>query len=65
MNFSILISDPGTFKPVFFTAVLDYVNMTLPHVNSDDPIGFLVQFMATIQENVSLLHSTALALNAI
>ena len=31
-------------KTVFLAAISDYVNMTLPHVNSDYPIGFLVQF---------------------
>ena len=26
------------------SAILDYVNSMLPHVNADDPIGFLLQF---------------------
>ena len=26
------------------SAILDYVNSMLPHVNADDPIGFIRQF---------------------
>ena len=50
-----------TLKTVFLAAILDYVNMTLPHVNSDDPIGFLVQFNVYIGLKTALLHSIILS----
>ena len=44
-----------TLKTAFLAAILDYVNMTLPHVNSDDPIGFLVQFNIHVGLKTALL----------
>ena len=37
-------------------AILDYVTVTLPHVNSDDPIGFLVQFNIYMGLKTALLY---------
>ena len=46
-----------TLKTGFLAAILDYVNMTLPHVNSDGPIGFLVQFNMYIGLKTALLYN--------
>ena len=36
---------------------MDYVNMTLPHVNSDDPIGLFVQCNMYIGLKTALLYN--------
>ncbi len=44
------------FSQLFLAAILDYVTMTLPHVNSDDPIGFLVQLNIYMGLKTALLY---------
>ena len=46
---------------LFLAAILDYVTMTLPHVNSDDPFGLLVQFNIHMGLKTALLYSTSCA----
>ena len=68
-NYSIDIVNPTNYWPHFcqcyqslksvLAAILDYVNMTLPHVHSDDPIGFPVQFNIYVGLTPALLYSIA------
>ena len=34
---------------VLVAAILDYINIMLPHVNADDPIGFVIMLRSELE----------------
>ena len=58
INNEFVSTDVCTYvKNSFLAAILDYVNMTLPHVKSDGPIRFLFQFNMYIGLKTALLYN--------